>query len=170
MKITLATRQLLIILGVELITLTMAPPPAPAGDLMELRVVDRETRRGIPMAELTTVDEVVYITDSAGRVAFDEPELKGALAFFKVTSPGYHVAKDGFGIEGVRLTIEPGSSHTIEMSRSNLAERLYRITGRDIYRDSVRLGHAVPLEHSNHNGKVVGQDSVQPAVYQNKLY
>ncbi len=176
MKITLAARQLLIILGVGLITLTMAPPPAPAGDLMELRVVDRETRRGIPMAELTTVDEVVYITDSAGRVAFDEPELKGALVFFKVTSAGYHVAKDGFGIEGVRLTIEPGSSQTIEMSRSNLAERLYRITGRDIYRDSVRLGHAVPLEHSlplehsNHKGNVVGQDSVQPAVYHNQLY
>ena len=54
------------------------------------------------MAEFTTVDEVVYITDRAGRVAFDEPELKGALVFFKVTSAGSHVAKDGFGIEGVR--------------------------------------------------------------------
>ncbi len=69
------------------------------------------------MAEFTTVDEVVYITDRAGRVAFDEPELKGALVFFKVTSAGSHVAKDGFGIEGVRqqrlspaAVIQPGSS------------------------------------------------------------
>lgn len=170
MKTKLALRQQLIIRGVGLLALAMTLSPAQAGDLMEIRIVDRETRRGIPMVELTTVDDVVYITDSAGRVAVDEPELKGALVFFKVTSPGYRVAKDGFGIEGVRLTIESGSSHTIEMSRTNLAERLYRITGRDIYRDSVRLGQSVPLQHSLLNGKVVGQDSVQPAVFQNQLY
>lgn len=141
-----------------------------AGDLVELQVIDKATRRGIPMVELTTVDDVVYITDSAGRVAFDEPELKGAIVFFKVTSPGYQVARDGFGIEGVRLKMEPGRSHVIEMTRTNLAERLYRITGRDIYRDSVRLGHPVPLEQPVLNGNVVGQDSIQPAVYQNQLY
>ena len=122
------------------------------------------------MVELTTVDDVVSITDSAGRVAFDEPELSDALVFFKVTSPGYQVAKDGFGFEGVRLAIEAGKKHTIEMSRTNLAERLYRITGRDIYRDSVRLGYSVPLENPVLNGKVVGQDSVQPAVYEDQLY
>ena len=163
-------RWLLTYLIAGMVTLTITPTRTVAGDLMEIRVVDKETRRGIPMVELTTVDDVVYITDSAGRLAFDEPELKGAMVFFKVTSPGYHVAKDGFGIEGVRLTIEPGSSQTIEMSRTNLAERLYRITGRDIYRDSVRLEHPAPLEHSVLNGKVVGQDSVQPAIYQNQLY
>ena len=144
MKTTLAIRKSLIIRGLVILAMTL--PAALAGDLMEIRVVDRETRRGIPMVELTTVDDVVYITDSGGRVALDESELIGALVFFKVTSPGYKVAKDGFGIEGVRLTIEPGGSQTIEMSRTNLAERLYRITGRDIYRDSVRLGHTVPLE------------------------
>lgn len=143
---------------------------AQAGDAVEIQVIDRETRRGIPMVELTTVDDVAYITDSAGRIAFDEPELNGQLVFFKVTSPGYQVAKDGFGIEGVRLKIETASSHTIEMTRTNLAERLYRITGRDIYRDSVRLEHSVPLDKPVLNGKVLGQDSVQPAVYQNQLY
>ena len=73
-------------------------------------------------------------------------------------------------MEGVRLKIEAGARHTIEMTRVNLAERLYRMTGRDIYRDSVRLGHSVPLESPVLNGKVAGQDSVQPAVYQNQLY
>lgn len=156
--------------SLSVIGLAIATQAARAAEPVELQVIDRETRRGIPMAELTTVDDVTYITDSAGRVAFDEPQLSGALVFFRVTSPGYHVAKDGFGIEGVRLTIEPGGRHTIEMSRTNLAERLYRITGRDIYRDSLRLGHAVPLENSVLNGNVVGQDSVQPAIFQNQIY
>ena len=153
-----------------LLCAAIASHSALAEDPIEIQVIDPETQRGIPMVELTTVDDVVYLTDSAGRVAFDEPELSDALVFFKVTSPGYQVAKDGFGIEGVRLKTEAGQTHTIEMTRLNLAERLYRITGRDIYRDSVRLGHSVPLESPVLNGKVVGQDSVQPAVYQNQLY
>jgi hypothetical protein len=170
MKRTLPQRKLSTIACLCVLCGIGVPGFAQAGDPVEIQVIDRENRRGIPMVELTTVDDVVYLTDSAGRVAFDEPELSEALVFFKVTSPGYQVAKDGFGIEGVRLKIEAGKSHTIEMTRVNLAERLYRITGRDIYRDSVRLGHSVPLESPVLNGKVVGQDSVQPAVYQNKLY
>ena len=153
-----------------MICCVIAPLSAEAVGEIDIHVIDRESRRGIPMVELTTVDDVVYITDSAGRVALDEPELNDELVFFKVISPGYQVAKDGFGIEGVRLTIEAAKSHTIEMTRVNLAERLYRITGRDIYRDSVRLGHSVPMEYPVLNGKVVGQDSVQPAVYHNQLY
>jgi hypothetical protein len=167
------TRQqcwLLTLSSLCLLCVTSTSESAVSEDPIEIHVIDLETRRGIPMVELTTVDDVCYITDSAGRVAFDEPELSRAQVFFKVTSPGYQVAKDGFGIEGVRLSIEAGKSHTIEMTRTNLAERLYRITGRDIYRDSVRLGHSVPLENPILNSKVVGQDSVQSAIYQNRLY
>lgn len=122
------------------------------------------------MVELITVDDVVYLTDSAGRVAFHEPELAGATVFFRVQSPGYEVAKDGFGIAGVRVVIEPGQSKVIELTRTNLAERLYRITGRDIYRDTVRLGHPSPIRNPLISGKVVGQDSVQPAIYKGKIF
>lgn len=140
-----------------------------AHELYEIRVIDKETRRGVPMVELITVDDVVYITDSAGRVALDEPELSGSTVFFRVQSPGYQVSKDGFGIEGVRLVPEPGKLKIIEVTRTNLAERLYRITGRDIYLDSVRLGHPSPIRNPLGSGKVTGQDSVQPAIYRDRL-
>ena len=100
----------------------------------------------------------------------NEPELAGATVFFKVQSPGYRVAKDGFGIEGVRLEVEPGKAKTIEVARTNIAERLYRVTGRDIYLDSVRLGHPSPIRQPLIAGKVVGQDSVQPVVCKNRIH
>jgi hypothetical protein len=136
----------------------------------EIQVIDSQTRRGVPMVSLTTVDEVVYITDSAGRVALDDSALMGTPVFFKVQSPGYSIAKDGLGMDGVRVNVESGKSRTIEISRTNIAERLYRITGRDIYRDSIQLGHSSPIKNPLGSGKVVGQDTVQPVRYQNKLW
>ena len=144
--------------------------PAIAEQYFEIQVIDKETRRGVPMVELTTVDDVVYITDSAGRVALNEPELAGATVFFKVQSPGYQVAKDGFGIEGVRLVVEPGKTTTIEVARTNIAERLFRVTGRDIYLDSLRLKHPSPIRQPLIAGQVIGQDSVQPVVYKNQVH
>lgn len=143
---------------------------AAADKLVGIQVIDQATRRGIPMVELITVDDVVYLTDSAGRVALHEPELAGETVFFRVQSPGYQVAKDGFGIEGVRLQLSPGTQHEIPLKRTMPAERLYRITGRDIYLDSLRLGHSVPIRQPLGAGKVVGQDSVQPALFNGKIY
>ncbi len=127
-----------------------------------IQVIDSETQRGVPMVSLTTVDDVTYITDNAGWVALHEPELAGATVFFKVHSPGYEVAKDGFGISGVRLQIELGKTARIAVKRRNIAERLYRITGRDLYLDSVRLQQPSPLLNPLGSGMVVGQDSIQP--------
>ncbi len=141
-----------------------------ATDYCEIQVVDKETRRGVPMVELSTVDDVVYVSDSAGRIALREPELDGSTVFFKVQSPGYQIAKDGFGIEGVRLLIKADTSHVIEVTRINVAERLYRITGRDIYLDTVRLGYPSPIPGTSDAGQVVGQDSVQPVVFRNHLH
>ena len=143
---------------------------ARADFLFEIKVIDKQTRRGVPMVQLITVDDVVYITDSAGRIALNEPELSGAAVFFKVQSPGYSIAKDGFGIEGIRLVVEPGKLHTIEVARKNLAERLYRITGRDIYLDTIRLGYSAPIKNPIGTGKVVGQDTVQTVRYKNRLW
>ncbi|MFO0978145.1 MAG: hypothetical protein U0996_17190 [Planctomycetaceae bacterium] len=137
---------------------------------IEIQVVDRETGRGIPMVELVTVDDLTYMTDNAGRVAFHEPEIMGQTIFFRVTSAGYQCPKDGFGIEGVRLKLEQGKSHRIEMNRTNVAERLYRITGRNLYLDSVRLGKPVPLKNPLGAGMVLGQDSVQTAVLNDRMY
>ena len=141
-----------------------------AEDLFEIQVVDRATGRGVSLVELTTVDDVTWVTDSAGYVALREPQLLGQTIFLKVTSPGYAVDRDGFGIAGVRLTLGAGEPQRIELTRLNHAERLYRITGRDRYLDSQRLGKAVPAGVPEEQGRVVGQDSVQTAVYRDRLY
>jgi hypothetical protein len=41
----------------------------------EIRVLDAETGRGVPLAELVTVNHLRFVTDNAGRVAFNEPGL-----------------------------------------------------------------------------------------------
>ncbi|MFM8474575.1 MAG: hypothetical protein ACKOEO_02115 [Planctomycetaceae bacterium] len=151
-------------------TLLLAPACCSADELMEILVTDSTTGRGIPLVELVTVDDVVYVTDNAGRVALDEPELRGQTLFLKPRSPGYQAKKDGFGIEGVRITVRPGEKAIISLDRNNIAERLYRITGRDLYRDSLRLKHAAPIQRPSGNGLVVGQDSVQTAVYRQRLH
>ncbi len=118
----------------------------------EVHVIDSETRLGVPMVELTTVDDVTYITDSAGRIALREPELAACTVYFKVHSPGYKAAKDGFRFAGVRAVIEPGKPKISEITRTSVAERMYRVTGRDIYLDTVRLGHPSPLKHPLSSG------------------
>ena len=136
----------------------------------EIQVVDRVTQRGVPLIELVTVNDVRYVTDNAGRIAYREPGQSGQRVFFHVRAPGYKVPKDGFGYAGARLTIRPGLSQKIELERINLAERLYRITGQGLYRDSLLLGRKTPLAEPHGSGRVAGQDSVQAAVYRDRLF
>ena len=148
---------------------------APAADAVPLpyfgiRVVDGATGRGVPLVELRTVNDVAFVTDSAGWVAVHEPGLMGREVFFAVTSPGYECAKDGFGFRGVRLTTTPGTSTTIKVTRTNVAERLYRVTGQGIYRDSRLLGRPVPDGVPDLNAGVLGQDSVQALPYRGRLF
>lgn len=135
-----------------------------------ITVVDSRTGRGVPLVELTTVNGIVSVTDSAGVVAFEEPGLMNQDVFFTVKSHGYTFPKDGFGFAGTRLRVTPGGSATLQIDRVNIAERLYRITGAGIYRDSVMLGDRAPIRMPLLNGQVLGQDSVQTALYRGKIY
>ncbi|MBT5705873.1 hypothetical protein N8766_00920 [bacterium] len=135
-----------------------------------IRVVDSLSKRGVPMVDLTTVSKSRYVTDSAGWVAFFEPGLMNREVFFEVSSHGYTYPKDGFGSRGKVLLTEPGKTVTIEVTRENVAQRLYRITGQGIYRDSWLLGKNSPIESPLLNGDVVGQDTVQTALYKNRVY
>lgn len=81
--------------------------------------------------------------------------------YFAVDSPGYEYPADGFGLRGVRLKTIPGKRAEVKIRRTQLAERIYRITGRGIYRDSVLLGEPTPPASTDIAGGVVGQDSVQ---------
>jgi len=135
-----------------------------------VHVIDAETGRGVPLVELRTVNEISYWTDSAGYIAINEPGLQGETAYFHVQSHGYEYPADGFGFRGVRLKVEPRSEATIKLSRKNIAERLYRVTGEGVYRDSVLLGKDVPIKQSLLNAGVMGSDSVMTAVYEDRIY
>lgn len=137
---------------------------------VEIICVDQETNRGIPLVELTTVNDVRLITDNAGRIAFHEPGMIGQTVFFHVRSHGYEFPADGFGYRGTRLSLVPGTSVTLRLKRLNVAERLYRITGEGLYRDSVLLNRQTPLKEPLGTGKVVGQDSAFAVPYQGKLF
>ena len=142
----------------------------PAGRYFTIRVVDDATGRGVPLVRLRTVHDVSYYTDSNGIVAFHEPGLTGKKVFFHVESDGYEFPKDGFGSRGRALDVQPGAEATLRIQRLNIAERLYRVTGGGIYRDSVLVGVPVPLKKPVLNGDVLGCDSVLTAVYRGRLY
>src|SRR5205085_776020 len=134
------------------------------------RVVDEATGRGVPLVELKTTNDVKHYTDSNGLVAFNEPGLMGTEVFAHVKSHGYEYPKDAFGYRGARLKPVVGGNTTLKLKRLNVAERLYRVTGEGVYRDSVLLGAPVPTEHPVLNGKVMGQDTVMAAVYRGKIF
>ncbi len=125
-----------------------------------IRVVDEATGRGVPLIELSTVNSIRHWTDSAGWVAFLEPGLMGREVFFHVRGHGYEHPKDGFGYRGLKLRPVGGGTATVRVRRLNVAERLYRITGQGLYRDSLLLGLPVPVREPALNGEVLGQDTV----------
>jgi len=162
------TRRLSIVLSClfALVAHAQAPDARP----FVITVVDDQTGRGVPLVELTTVNSVRFVTDSAGVVAFNEPGMLGQRVFFSVASHGYEFPKDGMGIRGVALQADPGKEATIKIKRLNLAERLYRVTGEGIYRDTILAGRKAPIEQPLLNAEVVGQDSVQRAFYKGKMH
>ena len=144
-------------------------PPASA-DYFTILVVDDQTGRGVPLVELRTVDERRYWTDSQGLVAFHEPGLMDREVFFHVRSDGYQFPADGFGYRGKTLRTTPGGRAELRLRRTNVAERLYRVTGAGIYRDSVLLGGEVHLRDPLLNAQVVGSDSVNSIVYHGRVH
>ena len=133
-------------------------------------VVDEQTGRGVPLVELRTVNEIRCHTDSNGVAAFREPGLMNRRVFFSVKSHGYEFPADGFGSRGAALEVKPGGQATLKIRRLNIAERLYRVTGQGIYRDSLLAGRPVPLKNPALNGQVLGQDSVQMVEYRGRLH
>ncbi|MHC4165451.1 MAG: hypothetical protein ACYSWQ_00675 [Planctomycetota bacterium] len=136
----------------------------------KIQVVDRQSGRGVPLVELRTVNDIRHLTDSNGTVAFHEPGLMNRDVFFHVESHGYEFPKDGFGYRGRRLKTAPGTGAVLEIDRINIAERLYRITGQGIYRDTLLLGEPAPLRQPVLSGQVVGQDSVYTCIYRGRLF
>jgi hypothetical protein len=151
------------------VTAPAAPAPAPS-EYFAIHVVDEQTGRGVPLVELKTTHDVRHVTDSNGLIAFLEPGLMDTEVFFHVASHGYEYPKDGFGYRGVRLKPTAGGAATVKIKRVNVAERLYRITGGGIYRDTILLGRKPPTSRPVINGLVLGQDSVQTCAYRGKMW
>ena len=139
-------------------------------DYFLITVVDEQTGRGVPMVELASSNKVRYYTDSNGVVAFYEPSLMDQTVFFTISSHGYEYPEQVFGRRGKAIRVTRGGRAEIKIKRLNIAERLYRVTGEGIYRDSVLGDYPVPIKHPLLNGKVVGQDSVIATPYRGRLY
>jgi len=131
-----------------------------------IEVVDKECGWPVPLVELQTLHGVRFVTDNAGLIAFDLPELMGQETWFDVKGQGYEVKKDGFGYAGIRFTPEPGQVHRVEVERTVIARRLGRITGGGLFGESQKLG----AEQAWRESGLLGQDSVQNAVYRGKLF
>lgn len=134
-----------------------------------IHVVDNTTNRGVPLVTLKTMNDVEYVTDSQGYIAFHEEYLMDKTVWFYISSPGY--SHDSvWGMVGKQIVAKPGATSTIFVKRHNLAVRLYRSTGAGIYRDSVKLGLAVPIEKPLINAGVLGLDSTGGVIYKDKYF
>ncbi len=131
-----------------------------------IQVVEEGTGWPVPLVELRTTHNVRLVTDNAGRIAFDLPELMGRETWFNVIGQGYEVPKDGFGYRGVRLKPEPGKTLKVEVRRAIIARRLGRLTGGGLFAESQKLGLDLDWRESG----VLGCDSVQNAVYKGRLF
>ena len=142
-----------------------ADPPAPARPC-RIEVVEKGSGWPVPLMELRTTHQERFVTDNAGVIAFDSPELMGRETWFNVIGHGYEIPKDGFGYRGVRLKPEPGKTLRVEVTRTIIARRLGRLTGGGRFAESQKLGDELDGKESG----VLGSDTVQNAVHRGKLF
>ena len=136
-----------------------------------IKVVDSVTKKGIPIARLSNINGTTYYSDSYGNIAYNEEETMGRDLYFLLDAEGYKISKDNTGRQSVIITPNKGEKVIILMDRIQPAERLYRLTGTGIYRDTELLGLDVPSFAKNWDrGQVLGQDSNLGGIYKNKIF
>lgn len=146
------------------------PRPSASTYFFAIRVVDHHTGRGIPLVFLRTTFKAIYMTDSAGYVAFHEPGLMtGKDLWMAVSSYGYTSPIGPFGAAGLVVNPTPGGAVEIRLPREQIAERLYRMTGYGIYKDSILLNEPTPIKSPVLNADVAGSDTIQCARFKGKL-
>ena len=139
-----------------------------AAALEPCRIEVRDATCGwpVPLVELRTTSQVRLVSDNAGIIACDLPELMGRETWFEVIGHGYGVKPDGFGARGVRLTPQPGATLKVEVQRTNLARRLGRLTGSGLFAESQKFGPALDWTEQG----LTGCDSVQVAVHDGRIF
>ncbi len=128
----------------------------------EIQVVDSQSGRGVPLVKLQANGQDYY-TDSNGLLAFGTPGELDQSITFSLSSYGYSSS-----VLPVQTT--SGGTTQLTLQREQLAERLYRVTGKGIYQDTVLLGQTAPIQHPLINANVKGQDSVQSVIYNGQLH
>lgn len=137
-----------------------------AGEPCRIEIVEKGSGWPVPLVELRTTHNVRFVTDNAGVIAFDLPELMGVDTWFSVVGHGYEAPKDGFGMIGFRLRPEPGKTLRAEVRRTIAAKRLGRITGGGLFAESQKLG----AERQTVESGILGCDSIQNAVHRGRLF
>ncbi|MEX1026784.1 MAG: hypothetical protein WD049_02075, partial [Candidatus Paceibacterota bacterium] len=131
-----------------------------------INVLDTDNGWPVPLVELKTTHGVRFVSDNAGVIAFDLPELMDTETWFDIEGHGYSVPEDGFGNSGVRLIPRPGETLTVKVQRELPAKRLGRITGGGLFGESQKLGLASDWREQG----ILGCDSVQNAVHNGKHF
>jgi hypothetical protein len=137
-----------------------------AAEPCRIAIVDQENGWPVPLVELRTTHEQRFVSDNAGLIAIDDPDLLDRAVWFHIKGHGYGVKKDGFGYEGIRTSPAAGGTIRIEVERRNIAKRLGRLTGGGIFAESEQLGEASPLSESG----IFGCDSVLMTRHLGKLF
>ena len=131
-----------------------------------IEVIEQGSGWPVPGVELRTVHGVRFVSDNAGVIAFDLPELLGQETWFTVSGHGYGVKADGFGYKGVRLRPAAGQKLTVTVERRILAQRLGRLTGAGLFAESQKVG-----EHLDwRDGPVQGCDSIVNTRFEGKQF
>lgn len=146
--------------------LTLAVAPATNLPSCRIEIVEAGSGWPVPLVELRTTHQARFVSDNAGVIAFDAPELMGRETWFDVHGHGYEAPKDGFGYRGVRLKPEPGKTLRVEVKRAIIAKRLGRITGAGMFAESQKLG----LELDRPESGVLGCDTIQNAVHRGRMF
>lgn len=157
------------ILRVSILGILALVAPAAAIEVPKpcrIEVVEQGSGWPVPLVELRTTHNLRFVTDNAGVIAMDAPELMGRLTWLEVIGHGYDVSKDGFGFRGVRLTPEPAKTLRVEVKRTMPAKRIGRLTGAGLFAESQKLGEHLDWQDSG----IHGCDSVQNAVHRDRLF
>lgn len=131
-----------------------------------IEVVEKGSGWPVPLVQLRTTNNLVMVSDNAGVIAIDQPELMNRRVFFHAEGHGYEVAKDGFGYRGVRLVPQAGKTHRVEVTRTIIAKRLGRLTGAGSFAHSQKLGRELKWKESG----ITGCDSVMAASHRGRYY
>ena len=132
--------------------------------------IDSQTQRPIPLVTIEMRNGLKFVSDNGGNIFIDSPELIGKKVYFLVYSHGYELPeKNLFNEHGIISQLIPGCHQSVSMTRTNIAERLYRITGTGLYHHTQKAGLTNPATDLIESS-VLGQDSTVACKVGNKIY